>query len=162
MDAARHEFVNFDVNAVISDMRSFVERLRKINPAARMIVTVSPVPLIATFEARHVLVSTTLSKAVLRTAADEITRSDTLSDYFPSYEIITGNHARGGYFESDLRSVAPAGVRHVMRLFFAHFAATDNAPAPSASSTLSIEISHESATVREIVCDEEAIDKGQA
>ena len=168
MDAARHEFVNFDVNAVISDMRSFVERLRKINPAARMIVTVSPVPLIATFEARHVLVSTTLSKAVLRTAADEITRNDALSDYFPSYEIITGNHARGGYFESDLRSVAPAGVRHVMRLFFAHFATTENvstslAPsASSASSALSAEISHESATVREIVCDEEAIDKGQA
>ena len=118
MDAAHHEFVNFGVKEVITDMRLFSERLRRVNPAARMIVTVSPVPLIATFEDRHVLVSTTASKSILRAAADEITRGDPASDYFPSYEIITRNYARGAYFEKDLRSVAPAGVRHVMRLFF--------------------------------------------
>ncbi len=153
MDDAAHEFVNFDVNEVISDMRLFVERLRQVNPAARLIITVSPVPLIATFENRHVLVSTTLSKSVLRTAADEITRRDPLSDYFPSYEIITGNYSRGAYFEKDLRSVTPAGVRHVMRLFFAHFAPTEG------NSPLADEIARESSSVREIICDEEAIDK---
>lgn len=153
IDEAAHEFVNFDVNEVISDMRLFVERLRHVNPAARLIITVSPVPLIATFENRHVLVSTTLSKSVLRTAADEITRNDPLSDYFPSYEIITGNYSRGAYFEKDLRSVAPAGVQHVMRLFFAHFAPT------AGNSPLADEITQESASVREIICDEEAIDK---
>lgn len=153
MDASRYEFVNFGVNDVISDMQLFLTGLRSVNAAARLIVTVSPVPLIATFENRHVLVSTTLSKSVLRTAADEITRNDPLSDYFPSYEIITGNYSRGAYFEKDLRSVAPSGVRHVMRLFFTHFANAEN------TSTLADEISHESATVREIICDEEAIDK---
>ena len=153
MDAARYEFVNFGVSEVSSDMQSFLARLRNVNTSARFIVTVSPVPLIATFEDRHVLVSTTLSKSVLRTAADEITRGDPLSDYFPSYEIITGNHSRGAYFEKDLRSVAPAGVHHVMRLFFSHFAAAES------TSLLADEIAHESAGVREIICDEEAIDK---
>lgn len=153
MDTVRYEFVNFGVNEVISDMQLFLKRLREVNAAARLIVTVSPVPLIATFEDRHVLVSTTLSKSVLRTAADEITRGDPMSDYFPSYEIITGNYSRGAYFEKDLRSVAPAGVRHVMHLFFSHFATAENAAA------LADEISREGATVREVICDEEAIDK---
>lgn len=153
MDETKYQFVNFGVNEVIADMQLFIERLRHVNAKARLIMTVSPVPLIATFEDRHVLVSTTLSKSVLRTAADVITRRDPLSDYFPSYEIITGSYARGRYFESDLRSVTPTGVGHVMRLFFQHFADADS------SSILAAEIARESATVREVICDEEAMDK---
>jgi hypothetical protein len=37
--------------------------------------------------------------------------------YFPSYEIIVGPHATGGYFSSDRRGVEQAGVDHVMRIF---------------------------------------------
>jgi len=36
-------------------MTAFVRRLREVNPAARVILTVSPVPLVATAEPRHVL-----------------------------------------------------------------------------------------------------------
>ena len=38
-------------------MNDFLGSLSKVNPRVRVILTVSPVPLVATFENRHVLVS---------------------------------------------------------------------------------------------------------
>jgi len=90
MDPAAHEFVNFGVAEIVADMQLFVEKLLGVNPRAKMILTVSPVPLIATYEDRHVLVSNTYSKSVLRVAAEEISKRNPMCDYFPSYEIITG------------------------------------------------------------------------
>ena len=58
---------------------------------------------------------------MLRVAAEQVTRRHSHCDYFPSYEIITGNFNRGRYFGDDLREVTPAGVDHVMRLFFHHY-----------------------------------------
>lgn len=153
LDADRHEFVNFGVAEVTADLQGFVERLLRVNPRARVILTVSPVPLIATYEDRHVLLSTTYSKSVLRVAAEEICRRNAMCAYFPSYEIITGNYTRGEYFEEDLRSVKPQGVDHVMRLFLAHYSAE------KLSVSLEDELMRENAAAAEVVCDEEAIDE---
>ena len=153
-DAERYEFVNFDVRDVVVDLQTVLARLRNVNPAARVILTVSPVPLIATYEDRHALVATTYSKAVLRAAAEEVVRGDPASDYFPSYELITGNHTRGAYFEDDLRSVTTSGVEHAMRLFLSHYLGAET------SSTLAKDLEREARAVRGIVCDEEAIDAG--
>lgn len=115
-DPDRHTFLNLSVRETVEDLDAFLSELRAINPKVRMILTVSPVPLAATAEPRHVWTSTTLSKAVLRVAAEEIARRPGVV-YFPAYEIITSPAARGAYFEADLRSVTAAGVDHVMRLF---------------------------------------------
>ncbi len=154
-DTSRYEFVNLSVHEVIEDLELFIERLRGVNANAKIILTVSPVPLIATYEDRHVLVSTTLSKSLLRTAADELTRKISLVDYFPSYEIITGNYTYGKYFESDLRSINSDGVQHVMRLFFSHYVER-----PTLASTLDDELAREFIEVGNIICDEDAIDGG--
>ncbi len=69
-----HEFVNFSAYEIQEDMAEFIRELRKINRRCRIVLTVSPVPLIATYEPRHVLVSTTYSKSALRVVAEEITR----------------------------------------------------------------------------------------
>lgn len=127
-DAARHEFHNMGVDEVVRDLRAFWTRLSGVNPRARIILTVSPVPLAATAEDRHVLQSTTVSKSILRVAADQITRELPAFAYFPSYEIITGTFSRGGYFADDCRSVLEDGVAHVMGLFMRHY--TDSAAAP--------------------------------
>ena len=160
MLADQYEFVNFGVNEVVADLQGFIDKLTSVNPNAKMILTVSPVPLIATYENQHVLVATTYSKAVLRAAAQEITKRNPLCDYFPSFEIITGNYNKGAYFESDLRSIKPAGVDHVMRLFLAGYAGEVGAQAPTAakSNSISDDIRREMARVNEVVCDEEAID----
>lgn len=116
-----HQFTNFSVAEVDHDLDAFLVKLRAVNPGARVILTVSPVPLAATAEDRHVLESTVLSKSVLRVAADQIQRRHDGVAYFPSYEIITGAFNRGAYYDTDLRTVLPAGVEHVMRTFFAAY-----------------------------------------
>jgi hypothetical protein len=120
----KYEFYNQTVLDVIDDLRMFVELLKFINPQARVILTVSPVPLMATAESdTHVLTATTYSKSVLRVAADMINREFEHVQYFPSYEIITGNFNKGSYYADDLRNVVENGVNHVMGLFLKH--ATD-------------------------------------
>jgi hypothetical protein len=147
-----HDFVNFKVEEVIDDMQSFIDRLRRVNMGAKIILTVSPVPLIATYEDRHVLVANTYSKAVLRVAADELCRNNTMVDYFPSFELITGNHSRGAYFDDDLRSIRPSGVERVMDLFLKHYASqTEDA-------SLERLLMREHHELSEVICDEEAID----
>jgi hypothetical protein len=151
MREGAYEFVNFNVAQVVDDMQKFIARLLNVNPHARMLLTVSPVPLIATYENRHVLVSNTYSKAALRVAAEEITRAHSMCDYFPSFEIITGNHARGSYFDGDLRSIRPEGVEHVMRLFIKHYSQQQRAE-------FDPDIVRELSTMNSVVCDEQAID----
>lgn len=121
-DPARHEFVNFGVEEVVADMTAFLARLKEVNPGARVILTVSPVPLVATAEPRHVLVSTICSKAILRAACDMLERRHPHVAYFPSYEIVASGFA-GDYYEADRRSVSREGVAHVMRVFERQFIA---------------------------------------
>lgn len=163
VDLQKHEFLNFRVSDVTSDMNAFIQRLLTVNPGARMLLTVSPVSLIATYEDRHVLVSTTYSKAVLRAAAEEITQQNPMCEYFPSYEIVTGNYTKGEYFDTDFRSVKPEGVDHVMRLFMSHYSSEksiDETSSPAFDTgKFYAEFLAESKNTNEIVCDEEAIDK---
>lgn len=153
------EFRNFTYEETLADMEAALGRIRRINPRVRIILTVSPVPLNATYEDRHVFVSTTWSKAVLRLVAEELTRRFENCVYFPSYEIITSPHVRGAYFGPDCREVTEAGVSHVMGLFFAHFSATGAAPPRAAAPSRGEEAEHLAAMQKaiDILCDEEAI-----
>ena len=62
--------------------KSLVPDLKRLNPGVRVLLTVSPVPLIATYEPRHVLVSTTYSKSVLRVAAEQVMRRHDWVDFY--------------------------------------------------------------------------------
>lgn len=119
-----HHFINFDVDDVSDDLSRSISLIRSVNPKAKIILTVSPVALAATAEDRHVIVSTTYSKAVLRIAAERASKTIPSVAYFPSYEIITSPFNRTAYLADDLREVNQSGVDHVMRLFMEH--ATDD------------------------------------
>ena len=152
-DPAEYEFVNFDVDEIRSDLNEAIERIRGINPRSRIILTVSPVPLVATYENRHVLSSTVYSKSVLRVAAETASRNWGDVVYFPSYEIITNSGGR--YFDSDLRSVNEKGVRHVMRMFYRHIAPSrDDAQGRHQTIDFRRSLSQGAA----VICDEEALD----
>lgn len=133
-DAESITFKNFEDDEVVEDLTAALTFLRKRRPDVKIILTVSPVPLNATYEDRHVLVSTNWSKAVLRIAAEKCARAFEDCVYFPSYDIITSPHVRGLYFGDDCREVLPAGVDHVMRLFMKHFTRNgdDHKPAEQA------------------------------
>ncbi|MHA6718611.1 GSCFA domain-containing protein [Sphingomonas sp. RS6] len=149
MDPAKYEFHNYTVDETVQQMEEFLGKLRAVNPRARVILTVSPVPLEATYENRHVLLSTTYSKSVLRAAAEALSSGREWIDYFPSYEIITGNYNRGKYYAEDLREVTAEGVGHVMRLFLKHYTYSG----VSADQT----VSKEAAEGQAVICDEEAL-----
>jgi hypothetical protein len=158
-DPAKHAFVNLDVEAVTGDLTAFVSELRAVNPKARVIFTVSPVPLAATAEDRHVLVSTIASKSVLRAAADKVCKQDGV-DYFPSYEIITGPQARGRYFADDLRSITEDGVEQVMRLFFRHVAGEELQVGAETVEQQPDQYAEAMKKVVAAMCDEEMLDRG--
>ncbi len=155
-DPARHELLNLSVDQTLADLLLFRSEIRPHNPNFRMILTVSPVPLVATALDQHVLVSTTYAKSVLRVAAGMAAEDPNIL-YFPSYEIVTGAFARGRYFAPDLRSVTQAGVDHVMRVFLA--SAVDGADshpaAPAAPPDTHFERLRQAVAV---LCDEEALD----
>jgi hypothetical protein len=130
-DPAAHVFHNFTVAETLEDYRAFRAELAAINPGVRHLVTVSPVPLTATAADQHVLLATTYSKSALRAAAGQLAAECPDVDYFPSYEIITAPWSRGFFFEPNLRSVSPAGVEAVMRVFFAAHALAPKTAAPA-------------------------------
>lgn len=117
-DPARHVFRNLRYGQVLSDMREFWRALKAVNPTARMLLTVSPVPLAATAGSDHVLAATTYSKSVLRAVAGDLATDEPDIGYFPSYEIISAHPTRGMFYEPDLRNVNAIGVDLVMRQFF--------------------------------------------
>ena len=157
-DPHRYEFVNFSAAEVLADLARLIGDVRHINPSCRIILTVSPVPLIATFENRHVWTATTYSKAVLRVAAEEVQLNFPNVIYFPSYEIITSPAAGGGYYADDLRSVTDLGVKHVMRVFRKHFVEAAVAP-PQARPLPAAAPGTAPGGNNDVICDEEVIEK---
>jgi len=154
--ADHYAFRNFRASEVTVDVQAFIDRLRAVNPAARMVLTVSPVPLIATMEPRSVVVSTAYSKAALRVAADEIVHANERVAYFPSYEIITSNYSGGAFYEPDFREVRPEGVAYVMSLFLKHYCGV-SAPAKAEATVPKPELISTSERIADIICDEERL-----
>jgi len=161
-DESRYRFENLRVIDIIADLEQSLDLIKQYNKTAKIILTVSPVPLVATMEDQNVLTATTYSKSVLRVAADELAKTNESVAYFPSYEIIAGTYSRGRYFASDLRTVTEEGVGQVMRLFMRHYALAPTAPSITSSRDLR---GHETAfdvteAIVKAMCDEEALDVG--
>ena len=156
-----YAFHNMGVEEMAADLREFLRRLKVVNPNVRLILTVSPVPLVATYEPQHVLTATTYSKAALRVVAEMIAGAEPEVCYFPSYEIVTGPQARGRYFASDLRSVTDEGVARVMDVFGRHFLGESSSARPAraaADVALSDADRQRLDELSAVVCDEEALD----
>jgi hypothetical protein len=117
-DSRQHEFRNYAYPQIERDLVEVMDLISVKNRNMRFLLTVSPVPLTATASGQHALTSTTYSKSVLRAVAGAVADRRADTDYFPSYEIITGVPFRGMFFEPNLRSVAPDGVDFVMKSFF--------------------------------------------
>lgn len=162
-DPARHEFHNQEADEVVADLSEFIDALKTVNAKAEVVLTVSPVPLMATAEpGAHVLSATTYSKSVLRVAAETVRRRYGHVHYFPSYEIIAGSFNRGGYFARDLRSVTEEGVTHVMRIFLNHVTGgtfDEHAPVAKEAGEKKDKILALAEEIIEVECDEEMLDK---
>lgn len=153
------EYFNASVAEMTADLTAFIDKLRILNPGVKIILTVSPVPLMATYEQRHVLVSTAYSKAALRVVADEVCRARERVAYFPSYEIVTGPHHGHRFLEDDLRNVRPEGVAHVMSLFKRHYLDGSTTAAPEAAPVTARRTAQDREALGAVICEEELIDQ---
>ncbi len=97
------------------------------HPDTQIVVTVSPVPLDATFTGQDIVIANMFSKSLLRAAAGHWAASHENVHYFPSYEIVM-NSDREAAWERDGRHVQWQLVHHIMELFArTHVAAEESA-----------------------------------
>jgi len=156
-DPALHAFVNFTATEVSQDLDGLVQRIASVNPKARVLLTVSPVPMAATAEPRHICVSNSVTKSRLRVAADEAERRHEQVTYFPAYELVTSPAVGERYYDDDLRQVSAPGIKHVMRVFMRHF--VDGADDQAAALDADLE---RAAVYSQVVCEEDLIEASLA
>lgn len=147
-------FRNFSFSEVLSTMDQFVQQLLKVNPTVKVLLTVSPVPLTATYTQDHVLVATMHSKSILRVVCSELTERYQNVFYFPSYEMISNPYTgESAYSPENLRVIKPDAIQKVMAFFASEFLSHSPADAPHMT-TLS-----GGAPDDDIICDDVEIEK---
>lgn len=89
-DPSRHKFRVATHQETLENLRAIHRLIRQHRPGATLVLTLSPIPLKATFRSMPCLVADKASKAILRSALDEFCRAQSADRnlfYFPSYEI---------------------------------------------------------------------------
>jgi hypothetical protein len=115
-DPARHGFKLSSVTENRENIRATIRLIKASVPDAAVVLTLSPVPLMATFRPMSCITASAVSKAVLRVAIDEVMAEGMEGVfYFPAYEIITA--ATVDPFEDDNRHPKPEAIERVMKTF---------------------------------------------
>ncbi|HVU22200.1 MAG TPA: GSCFA domain-containing protein [Rhizomicrobium sp.] len=119
-DASRHKFRVNTIAETKADLARIYALVREHIPGAKVLFTLSPIPLAATFRPVSCMTANAVSKAILRAALDEVIR-DNGADlnarlfYFPSYEIAQELFPRR--FQLDGRHLANNIVPTIMAIF---------------------------------------------
>jgi len=117
-DPRRHGFRISTVEENRENIDAIYRLIRRHRPEATIILTLSPVPLIATFRDTSCITSNSVSKAVLRVAMDEALRRHRGAGhlhYWPSYELVTD--VFGSPFKADRRHLPRAVLDFIMNQF---------------------------------------------
>ena len=102
----------------LDNVEQTIRLLKGLNPGARVIISVSPVPLAQTFSTDDVYVATMRSKAILLTVAREVCSRHDHCYYFPSFEFVSSLGAQA-FQERDGRHVRAEVVAEIVRAFVA-------------------------------------------
>lgn len=122
-DPDRHKFRVTTVAENAANMRAIYDTIREFRPDARIIFTLSPIPLLATFRPVSCITANAVSKAILRAAIDEVHRDVAAEGklfYWPSYEIVQEAFGAGRY-RTDRRHIHERILDYVMALFETHY-----------------------------------------
>jgi hypothetical protein len=115
--ASRYEFINMSVKQTIESLDQIVQSIhRQTSGQAKVIMTVSPVPLASTFEESDVVLANDYSKATLLCAASDVCARYDFVDYFPSYQYVRYSAASEAW-ESDGVHVRTPLVKRVVGRF---------------------------------------------
>jgi hypothetical protein len=121
-DPARHKFRISSVDENRDNIRAIYRLIRMYRPEAKVLFTLSPIPLVATFRPVPSITANSASKAILRAALDEVLREvqhEGHAFYWPSYEIIMDVFDRR--WLPDRRHIKPELIAFVMTMFEAHW-----------------------------------------
>ncbi len=125
-DPSRHGFRISSCEENHANLARIRELIRAARPSAAIVFTLSPVPLMATFRPISCLTASSVSKAILRVAVDQLMRDhaeDRKLFYFPSYEIV--KEFAADPYDADNRHPRPEIVDFVMRTFERHYCIAD-------------------------------------
>jgi lysophospholipase L1-like esterase len=119
-DEKKHKFRVATFAETKTALEQIIEIIKKHNPGAKVLFTLSPVPLAATFREISCIVANSASKAILRSALDEVIRekADQFNKkifYFPSYEIV--NELFSMKYCEDGRHPREEIINYIMALF---------------------------------------------
>lgn len=123
-DPARHKFRVSTVAENKANLARIDALIRAHVPNAKVLFTLSPVPLAATFRPVSAMTANSVSKAILRAALDEFLRErwDEVNRrlfYFPAYELV--NELFADRFNDDGRHPRRPVVEAVMQVFDAFY-----------------------------------------
>ncbi|MGH9614769.1 MAG: GSCFA domain-containing protein, partial [Bryobacteraceae bacterium] len=102
--AEKYSYRTTSVKENVDNVLHLIGFIRSVSPAIKIVVTVSPVPLQASFEYRSAVQADCLSKSTLRLVAQEVVYNSGIADilYWPSFEIFrwAGSNS-SNYFAAD-------------------------------------------------------------
>lgn len=104
--------------ANMNEIHALLQKFGK--PGHRIVVTVSPVPLAATFANEDVVSANTYSKSVLRAVANDFADNHENVDYFPSYEMVMNSSFDTSWIEDKRHPQGKLGG-HIMRTFVKNY-----------------------------------------
>jgi tetratricopeptide (TPR) repeat protein len=116
----RWEFEILSYEQCLADLLSAIDLVRARNPAVKVLVTTSPVPLAATFSGQDIRIANGYSKAVLRAVCGAASLQRPLVDYFPSYESVTMSFPEG-VWEEDRAHVSSGFVGKIVGRMLDHY-----------------------------------------
>nr|WP_321465866.1 GSCFA domain-containing protein [uncultured Desulfobulbus sp.] len=115
--SGRFEFKSMTYMETFNSLKKLVEIIFQVSQATpKIILTVSPVPLLRTFTEKDIIVANHLAKSKLRTVAQEICDTYDSIDYFPSYEIVSYTR-RELAWKHDQRHVEGKVVTEIIKRF---------------------------------------------
>lgn len=110
--AAEFERFRLEPEEIVAVYTTLIRRLREINPALRIIFTVSPIR--HWKDGAH---GNQISKSVLLLAIDRLVHGLENSYYFPSYEIVMDELRDYRFYAEDMLHVSPAAVDYIWERF---------------------------------------------
>ncbi|MEY8199193.1 MAG: GSCFA domain-containing protein [Colwellia sp.] len=101
----------------VDNIMSFFNMVKRHNPKFKLVLTLSPVPLLATGrgDTHHIIEANTHSKAVLKVALEEVVKLHKDIYYLPSYELVT--ECTQNPWDPDHRHVTRDTVSRVVSMF---------------------------------------------
>ena len=114
--ASRYVFRMMSVGENVAHLRAMLDHIKVLSPSAAIVLTVSPVPLAATFERASAVQADAVSKSTMRLAAEAVMQEQRPNVYYwPSFEIVRWLGAHIAPHHPPIFGVEDNASRHVSK-----------------------------------------------